>query len=419
MTSEAGKTSRPPRDEGYGKITDDGIERMRARIGVEIPQIEPYNEYATTDSIRHFARGYGDDNPLFTSETYAKKTRWRHVIAPPTFLVTTGVSEVREIPPEVRAKGAHALAGVHEFFSGDEWEWFRPIYPGDRLVKRKALRDVIIKETSQFTGGKSVIIRYRTDWLNQRGRLVAFYWESYVRAERDAAVKQKKYLEIKRPDYTEQMVKEIDEAYEQEFRRGGQTLFWEDVSPGQALPPIVKGGMKVTDLLAWVRGFGSGVHAFKLAYLHRKRHPKFYTTNEWGYPDIVERVHWDDVWAQKIGNPYAYDFGKLRGAFLAQSVTNWMGDDAWLWKMSDQYRAFNYYGDTTWVKGSVRAKSVTPEGRHVVELEVACDNQRGVVTAPGQATVILPSRANGPVRLPAPPPGVEGMRPAPEKMTDE
>ena len=36
-------------------ITDEGIERMRARIGVEVPKEQPWNEYATVDAIRHFA----------------------------------------------------------------------------------------------------------------------------------------------------------------------------------------------------------------------------------------------------------------------------------------------------------------------------------------------------------------------------
>jgi len=149
-----------------------------------------------------------------------------------------------------------------------------------------------------------------------------------------------------------------------------------------------------------VRGFGAGMQAFRLAYLHKKRSPKFYSINEWGYPDTVERVHWDDGWAQRIGNPYAYDFGKMRNAWMCHLITNWIGDDGWLWKMTDELRAFNHFGDTTWVKGKVTGKSVTAEGHHIVEIELACENQRGVISAPGTATVILPSRKNGPVRLP-------------------
>jgi hypothetical protein len=44
------------------------------------------------------------------------------------------------------------------------------------------------------------------------------------------------------------------------------------------------------------------------------------------------------------------------------------------------------------------------EGTHrVVELELAGTNQRGEISAPGKAIVILPSRAGGAVELPQPP----------------
>jgi hypothetical protein len=39
---------------------------------------------------------------------------------------------------------------------------------------------------------------------------------------------------------------------------------------------------------------------------------------------------------------------------------------------------------------------------HIADLEVAATNQRGEVTSPGSASVILPSRTAGAVVLPAP-----------------
>ncbi|MEZ5134630.1 MAG: hypothetical protein R2699_06120 [Acidimicrobiales bacterium] len=38
-------------------------------------------------------------------------------------------------------------------------------------------------------------------------------------------------------------------------------------------------------------------------------------------------------------------------------------------------------------------------------MELAAVNQRGVTTTPGHATILLPSREHGPVRLPDPPGG--------------
>ena len=78
-----------------------------------------------------------------------------------------------------------------------------------------------------------------------------------------------------------------------------------------------------------------------------------------------------------------------------------MGDDGWLWALENRLRRFNYIGDLTTVRARVTATQVV-DGRHVAEIEIHCTNQRGEDTAPGRVLVLLPSRADGPVRLPEP-----------------
>jgi acyl dehydratase len=393
-----------------GRITDEGIALMRERIGVVVPQAAPFNLEATRDAFRHFANGYGDDNPLYCDPDYAAGTRWQGLIAPPVFLTTMGVSEVREIRPELRARGAHALAGVHEFLAGDEWEWFLPVNPGDTLTKRYYLYDVEEKARSGFSGGRSLVTKYRADYLNQRGELVAVDRFHFVRAEREAAAKQRKYLDLEPPRYDEQALAAIDAAYAAEQRRGAEPRLWEDVAEGEDLSPLVKGPLTLTDVIVWCRGWGAGVSHSRLAWKARQRHPQFFNRNQNNAWDVVERVHWEDAWAREIGNPAAYDFGRMRCAYLSELVTNWMGDGGWLWKLSGQFRRFNYIGDTTWVKGRVTGKSVEGD-LHVVDLDVWCENQRGEVSAPGQARVVLPSRDQPRVALPVPSAATEGSVP--------
>ena len=85
-----------------------------------------------------------------------------------------------------------------------------------------------------------------------------------------------------------------------------------------------------------------------------------------------------------------------------------MGDDAWLWKLSCELRLFNYVGDATRLGGRVARKYLAEGDRPAVDLEIWGRNQRGEVTCPGQATVLLPSRDRGAVRLPDPPAGHGG-----------
>ena len=82
--------------------------------------------------------------------------------------------------------------------------------------------------------------------------------------------------------------------------------------------------------------------------------------------------------------PGQLDFGPQRVCWLAQVVTDWMGDDAWLWKLRVQHRGFNYIGDSTWLRGHVSKKYVV-DGHHAVDLDVHCENQHGRVTSPATA----------------------------------
>jgi hypothetical protein len=77
-----------------------------------------------------------------------------------------------------------------------------------------------------------------------------------------------------------------------------------------------------------------------------------------------------------------------------------MGDDAWLWKVGCEFRKFNYVGDTHWMRGRVTRKYLAEGDRPAVDCDIWGENQRGDVTTPGHATILLPSRERGDVRLP-------------------
>ena len=135
-------------------------------------------------------------------------------------------------------------------------------------------------------------------------------------------------------------------------------------------------------------GWGNyGGGASKVAYKNRRRIPKMYTRNQYGFLDTVQRCHWDAAWAQQLGHPTGYDYGLLRSNWLVNLVTNWMGDDAWLWKLTSSVRRFNYQGDAHRVSGVVSAVDVDAS---TVTIEAQGVNQRGETTCTGTAVVVLP-----------------------------
>ena len=127
------------------EITDHDIERQRQLIGFdEAARTAEYVQTASVDSIRNWAYGCGDDNPLFTDPNYAKKTRWGGVIAPGMM-----VGQINKplkgdpVPDEIKQLRKSLFRGIHVFVSGSDWNSTArsiPATPSTASTARKAAR---------------------------------------------------------------------------------------------------------------------------------------------------------------------------------------------------------------------------------------------------------------------------------------
>lgn len=394
--------SETARADTHARITPEKVAEAKARIGmVSFKRLPwgPFNREAHPDTIRHYAFGIGDNNPLWCEPDYAAKSRWGSVIGPPLYLQTVAFEE--SAPESQRVPKGDPLRGLHAFFSAVDWEFYLPVKPGDSLSSLHTLESVQEKRSS-FGGGQSVVMTYQRRYRNQRGEAVGVSHESYVHTEREGAQKAGKDAAIQRQVYTPEQMAEIEAAYDAETRRGAEPRYWEDVSVGDVVPQIVKGPFTLVELLGNAVGssFGAfGVTPHRLGYVNRKRVPGFYFLDQYGVPISAWACHYDDAVARRAGAPIPYDFGLMRESWLYNLLTNWMGDDAFLARAHVEFRRFNYMGDTQWCRATVSGKSVE-DGRHTVTVDMHCENQRGVVTTTGNATILLPSRDAGPVRLP-------------------
>jgi acyl dehydratase len=388
------------------RLRSEDVDAAKELVGYETPnRAREHLTTATPDAIRNFARGVGDDNPLWNDEDYGRATRWGGQIAPPS--MTTILNAPMKGDRVAAGKRRPTFRGIHVFVSGGSSDWYRPVYPGDTLFSFNGLESVEVKE-SEFAG-TSVIQVIRTVKLNQRGEVVAILRTLAIYTERRTAREVGKYAEITPARYTSDEIADIDAIYAAEEARGKTTRWWEDVSVGEQLPRMAKGPLTQTEMIVFhAGGYGFVPYApsaSRLGYKNRQRIPKFYVKNEYGIPDVAQRVHWDSAWAQAIGNPMAYDYGVLRECWLTHYLTDWMGDDGWLVRQHDEVRKFNYIGDTQIITGEVTDKRQEGD-QHLVDISFRATNQRGVATAPGTATISLPSRAGGPVLLPEVPPEV-------------
>jgi acyl dehydratase len=396
---------------GIAGITDAGIERLRARIGVPEPHpVPPHFLRPNEDAFRHVAEAYGDDNPLYCDRAYGASTRWGSAIAPPLLVggdSLIGEDEVAEVPAAHReTMRGDPLRGAHAFYSGSAHEWWHPLLPARRVLRRNAL--VGVHDKPSGFAGRAVHEWTAQVFADEEGHLLAGQYRLMIRTDRGAARERGQNKEVKIEPYSREAIEEIDAQYRSEMPRGATPRHFEDVEIGDALDPLVKGPLTVTDMVCWHAGVGMGLYgvkALRLGFRNRQRIPRFYQPDELGIPDAMQRCHWDPEYARRAGNPTTYDYGRMREAWLMHLCTSWMGDDAWLWKLDCEFRKFNFVGDTHWMRGRVTRKYLALGGRPAVDLELAGRNQRGELTTPGHASILLPSREHGPVRLPDPPDG--------------
>jgi acyl dehydratase len=355
----------------FPPITNEALAALRALIGKEIRRPEPYIEVATRDAIRHWAHGIGDRNPYWAAAR----------VAPPTIVFAMD---------RIVSGYVTGLPGIHAMYAGTDFRWRLPIREGDRVVGRSVLRD--LEEKASSFARRALKQTYRTTFVNDAGAVVCEADAWCFRTERDAARERKKYAALEPHRYAPEEIERIRHAYATEEVRGAAPRFWEDVETGAPLPPVVKGPLTVTSIIAFVQGWGSlYVRAHGLAFELFERHPALGIPNAFGVPEPPERVHWDEELARAVGVPAPYDYGPERVAWLGHLVTNWMGDAGALARLHVQVLRHNLLGDTTWCRGRVAAKTLV-EDRGEVTLHLLAVNQRGETSAQGQAVVVLPRR---------------------------
>ncbi|AZQ68336.1 acyl dehydratase [Silicimonas algicola] len=141
---------------------------------------------------------------------------------------------------------------------------------------------------------------------------------------------------------------------------------FESVIVGQELPEVVKGPMSVGHIVRW---------SAAMENWHRIHFDWRYATEHDGLPDVLV----NGSWKQHV---------------LMQLLSDWVGEDGWVWRISFQYRGMNIPGDTLTAWGRVTGTEVA--GAYgVVRLEIGMKDQNGIEGSPGEASVVI-RRENGP-----------------------
>jgi hypothetical protein len=113
-------------------------------------------------------------------------------------------------------------------------------------------------------------------------------------------------------------------------------------------------------------------------------------------------LHYEEDFAKNLGVGKPIVHGLLKRAWLVNLMTDWIGEEGRLKKLTCRYRGMDYprkmktfdepqEGDTWWCKGKITKKYV--EGTEaLVECEIWVENGKGEKNTTGSAIVALPSK---------------------------
>lgn len=140
-----------------------------------------------------------------------------------------------------------------------------------------------------------------------------------------------------------------------------EQIYYEDVAEGAELPVLVK-QPTTRQLVMWAGASGD-----------------------------YQPIHYDKDIAQKKGLTGVIVHGQLVACFLGQMLTDWMGEQGSLRKLTCNYKGMNFPGEAITCKGRV-SKRYVESGARCIECSIWAENPKGEKTVSGKAVVILPGK---------------------------
>lgn len=375
----------------WGEITDEGLAAAAELIGQPLRRSRmQWIETATRDAIRHFAWGIGDDNPLWVDREYAAASPAGGLVAPPCLLYALDSTII-----------APKLPGVQWIYAGTDFTWFDHIRLDTTFAVEARLLDQEIKSGRRFA--RWVLQSGEVRYLDQAGNLIATAIGRVARTPRGkpgggGVGRDEPVIH----HYTPEELDSIERQVLSEPRQGAAPLYFEDIEIGAAIPPVIKGPLSTTDILAWYSASQGALHyggAHGDVVRYRQRHADYHLNTATGAKDSAGRGHLESGTGADVGMGGTYDIGPQRIAWAQHMLCNWIGDHGFLHRLNVSVRRPNLVGDTIWWHGTVEAKREIGAVK-LVDLKVKAINQKEEQSAFGTATVALPSHADGPVPLP-------------------
>ena len=312
------------------------------REGILATEYAPATFDVEKSHIKSFARAIGDDNPLWNDEVAARRSRFGGLIAPPTF--TRLIVNSLRLPGTVQ----YALPGTVQVDGGTQWHYFEPIRPGDRITQFRKIIDVYERQGS---ASPLLFIITNCRFVNQFDEAAVTMTGVTIRYEPGRA-------------------KKVDRSANNNNGRAA--------SPGTA----TGSAMDSADGAGIAEGAEIGPFTRHTSTRDLVRYA--------GASRDFSEIHYDKDFALGVGLPGVILHGALKAAYLGKLMTDWLDDPGALRSLQCQHRGMDFPSESVESRGRVVRKYVE-DGQPFADCEIWLENTRGKTTAPGQATVSLPS----------------------------
>ena len=330
---------------------------VQALIGTESPPER--NRFPLSEEMAYdLADATEDPNPLYVDRDHAKRSRFGDLLCPP-------LATWKDIAPPIGYFGAGQEShfqvplpfNSYGLNGGSDWQFLRPAYVGDWITRQFRILDIYEKEGR--SGPLVFVVRLETQ-TNQHGQTVNLAKRISIHR---APAKEEGFSSTPKAvgEHVEVSPPTADAVVPKPDIVGKDQRYFEEVSVGHELSPVVKGPMSTTNLVRWAAANGN-----------------------------YARIHWDLPFAQlRQGLANVVVNGSLKNQYLGQLMVAFAGEEGWFKRFYVEHRGMDYPGDVLTAFGSVSNKKER-DGFGNVECQVGLRNSRGEQTASGWATVVLP-----------------------------
>ncbi len=349
---------------------------------------------ANIESIRNYNMWSDPWSPMWADEEYAKKTRWGGYIAYPLYVDRFDMMDMNLL-----LEGEQSTRAMLNNHYGGQFFQYKQIYVGDQLRTYQNRPQLIetLKDDEEHEGPRAWgYIQRDCDIYNQNDELVATHRHCLDAVMYDRPRGERYEIPpFEEHWYTEAQNKWMIDVSDNEFRRGADTIYWEDVKIGEELCHTTLGAMRLWDMVSWFAV--KEEEPLWPTRLYRERRNATFPNPYDNAPRFGIEWHFATDMSNLMSNPRAVCFSDSCRNQLCRVATNWMGDDGMVVYHRNLHFMQTPHGDCLVGCGRVIGKRYK-DGKYLVDLETWLQDMcSGNVSDAARCTVELLSNGTASV----------------------